>query len=598
MSQQKKDAETKYILAKELAEIISYDANKQSILEARLDKIGLSKDGDYGLKQHIDFIEAEAEVRGFAKHISVKKLKKPVFVKEINCKIPYKYKVIVSNLDIEFFFKNEPNICMHDLYTKEISSTHDDYKPSGIRYSGGLYFEFKNNTIFHVDHPIDGFECFMNVFLGHNATLSFIENHFKDINIVARVQNNAVAVLELKSNISEYPISIAKYSAKENSSVSGLWRLKKGIRGKIYAANKIENSMNKADFAENNKCPLSFNEGEVLSLMQEKVESPGKVKRNILKNIFRKKKLYKNNKIKVTPEQVEGVDDQCIIRLSNNKLDELNISGMTNFYFEGINVIKQLTPYAPNYPEVRAGEMSIESSIHWGAYQELDERECYIFFICKKIFIKLKFFLLQKKLFVCLKKKLSSFKSFLLHNKVFATLKTLYGKLVNFLAYKESLDVESFLTHKKIFATLKQKAIANKDVMQEIILQREISKCDHGIAKSEKGWGAWQDTMIFEFSKCISNYGTSWLRPLGWLTGLNLVVIGLVQLVCPEANSSLYAIFFELFNPTSYLPKLLAPETLNPVSNGWISLLFISQKVLLAFTLYEMVKIFRRFGRR
>ncbi len=157
-------------------------------------------------------------------------------------------------------------------------------------------------------------------------------------------------------------------------------------------------------------------------------------------------------------------------------------------------------------------------------------------------------------------------------------------------------DGRYFFAHKKIFITLKQKATANGDTTQEMILQREIAKCDHAIVKSEKGWGTYQDKAIFGFSKWISNYGTSWIRPLLLLTVLNLVVACLVQLICSETKATFLVVFFELFNPTSYLPKLLGSEGAGV--SGLISFLFISQKIVLAFTLYEMIKIFRRFGRR
>ncbi len=536
MSQQKKEIEEIEMHPKHLREIISHNANDQATLKARLGKLKLSENMTYGLEEHIKHIKAKIDEYSkfykcdFEKYIFIEKFEKSTFVKEVGFEIPYKYKVTVSNLKIGFSRIKDPCIFMHKFNSCIHENCPADYKSNKRKHSDGLYFEFKSNTIYDSAHSIGGGHP-INVFLGHNATLSFIENNFEDIDVVARVQNTAVAVLEFQKNISKKPIGIGKDSNEESFSIAGSWRLKEGTRGQIYAANKIEKLMNRNDLVKSNECLIGLLEKES-NLSNQNLKPSEEVKRNVLKNIVCKAKQHKNNKIKVTPEQVEGADDKCIIRISDNEFDVLNIFGMTNFYFEGRNVIKQLTPYAPQYLDIAPGEVSIEPSVHWGAHQKLDE------------------------------------------------------------------DGEYFLVHKKIFTILKQRAIANSDTMQEIILQREIAKCDHAIAKSEK-WRAWQDRTIFGFSKWISNYGTSWIRPLGWLAGLNFLIACFVQLICPETKSTFLVIFFELFNPTSYLPKLLELKGAGGAGdNAWISFLFISQKVILAFTLYEMIKIFRRFGKR
>ncbi len=500
-----------------LSKIISHNEGDQKTLKERLVTLGLSESHPYNLNEHIQHIEAQADACGLKEHVFAEKLKGPIFVKEAGCEIPYKYKVTVSNLNIILFKDIANKIFMHDLYNND--------KPYGR-----LYFEFKNNVILN---PHSGVGRYIDVYLGQSATLSFIGNHFKNVDIVVRVDKTEasapivrtkVAVLEFKNNVSRSLISIGKDSSEEIFPVVDSWRLKRGIRGKIYAANKIEEIINKPNFAE-------------------------------------------NSKIKVTPEQAEEADDKCIIRISDNEFNALHVFGMTNFYFEGRNVIKQLIPYVEHDPEVVPGKISIEASIHWGAGQNLDE------------------------------------------------------------------DGKYFFTHKKIFTTLKQRAIANNDTAQEMILQREIARCDHAIAKSEK-WRAWQDRTIFWFSKWISNYGTSWIWPLGWLIVFNILIAVSAQCITGHnfkvlvildalpkvwesldftiltvlSNSSTLVIFFELFNPTSYLPelldptsylpKMLEPKNLNPAPNAWISFLFIFQKVILAFTLYEMIKIFRRFGKK
>ena len=550
MFQQKKEVKKKEIDASELVEIISHDENDQPTLKKRLVELGFKENRIYELEEHIQHIQAQAKARGFAEHIFVENFKESTFVKEAGCEILYKYKVTISNLKIQFKYKvHSPRIFMHHLSTQDSSS--DDYKPSGRRFSATLYFEFKHNYIYGSDNPI-------NVFLGHGATLSFIENYFKGVNIVTEVQNTAVAVLEFKKNISESPISIGKYSDKEIFSSINSWRLKKDIKEQIYVVDRLEKIINKYALEEKKgrleRSGNSLKECDLSEIATKEEKNSCAIRETARVRAT----AYEYNKIKITPEQVKGTNDQCIIRISDNKFDVLNIFGMTNFYFEGRNVIKQLTPSAPDYPDMTPGETPIESTVHWGAHQKLDK------------------------------------------------------------------DGAHFLTHKKIFTVLKQQAIDDNDTAQEMILQREIAKCDHAIAKSER-WRAWQDRTIFGFSKWISNYGTSWARPLGWLVVLNLLSAVLAQCITGHnfkmlaffdaflkvwkdfdfytifivlGNSSTLAIFFELFNPTSYLPRLLDPTTSTLDSNAWISFLFIFQKVILAFTLYEMVKIFRRFGKR
>ncbi len=554
---------------KDLREIISHNVNDQATLKARLEELKLSENMTYGLEEHIKHIKAKIDEYGkrykcdFEEYIFIEKFEKSAFVKEVGFEIPYKYKVTVSNLKIGFSRIKDPCIFMHNFNSLIYENCPADYKSNKRKHSDGLYFEFKSNTIYDSEHSI-GSGHPINVFLGHNATLSFIENNFEDIDVVARVQNTAVAVLEFKKNISKKPIGIGKDSNEESFSIAGSWRLKKGTRGQIYAANRIEKLMNRNDLVKSNECLIGLLEKKS-NLSNQNLKPSEGVKRNILKNIVCKAKQHKTNKIKVTPEQVEGADDKCIIRISDNEFDVLNIFGMTNFYFEGRNIIKQLTPYAPQYLEIAPGEISIEPSVHWGAHQKLDE------------------------------------------------------------------DGRHFLTHKKIFTILKQRAIANSDTMQEIILQREISKCDHAIVKSEKGWGTYENKAIFLFSKYISNYGTSWIKPLLWLAALNLaiavsgqysiliynlkawVIFDLILLGenfdCIFAgaisdmlniwtilsDSQTCSIFWRLLNPTNSLTDI-PWETTNP--NGWISFLFIFQKVILAVALYEIIKTFRRFGKR
>ncbi len=589
----------KEIDASLLAEIISYnhengsDGNAELILKAYMNSIHI-KAKNHGFEEHIVIKEATNK-RGL-----------PVFAKELGYTLYHKYKVVISNLSINM--EQDPNakqsvgsrhsvgIFLNPIEIDEYA--YIDQEVLEKKYVCRMYFEFKRNCFKGIEDVSS-----IVVKLGHYVTLFCKENYFENIDFNVRAQNVGVTLLNIKENtFKSNSVSIVVANTKDY--ISGSWRLKGEIAGKIFAANKLEKFIN-----------------EDISIKASKILSENNSLKEITKKDALKVIMYNLDKTKVIPEQVERLGGKSVIKLSNNKCDTLDIYGIGSFHFSGKNFIKRLAICDHFLGE---SESSLLPTISWGAHQKL-VKESWALYLCKKIFDNVTCFLFNNG-------RLDTLKSYFPHKKLYDNLEELWNILRYFFTPENLLDSQHFLTHKKIFIVLKQRAITNGDIAQEMILQREIAKCDHAIAKSEK-WRAWQDRMIFWFSKWISNYGTSWARPLGWLIALNLLIAVSAQYsipghelktwailsyifsgtdfnaVCINAVSNIcniwailsdpqtLVIFLKLLNPTSYLPGLFELKSAGP--NGWELLsLFILQKIILAFTLYEMIKIFRRFGRR
>ena len=161
----------------------------------------------------------------------------------------------------------------------------------------------------------------------------------------------------------------------------------------------------------------------------------------------------------------------------------------------------------------------------------------------------------------------------------------------------QKIDPEGKHAHKnkEVFATLKQKATENNNVAQELILKREIIKCDYAFARQEKFKDSFQDRFIYRFSYLISNYGVSWLRPIIGLLIVNFLLCLILYFLyffkpdSLESTDTLILIYFEMLNPTSHIGKNLWVES------WFISLINIIQKAFYATVIYEVIKILRRF---
>ena len=154
--------------------------------------------------------------------------------------------------------------------------------------------------------------------------------------------------------------------------------------------------------------------------------------------------------------------------------------------------------------------------------------------------------------------------------------------------------------HKKLFIKLKKKAIKNHDRFQELVFNSEIMHCDDKILRKrdvfdwEKfnfDWNAFQDKIVFTIGKIFSNHGTSWLKPLGCLLFMNMMIA--LNYNCLDCcDPPVWQIFWDLFNPLSNLAdneKIMNADETN------LSFLNAAQKLLYAGLAYEIIRVFRRF---
>lgn len=156
-------------------------------------------------------------------------------------------------------------------------------------------------------------------------------------------------------------------------------------------------------------------------------------------------------------------------------------------------------------------------------------------------------------------------------------------------------------SHKKILMDLKETATKNKDLQQEVILSREIEKCDHALNRKEPFSSAWQDRITFTLNKEISNYGISYIKPIIIMAYINLIFTLFLNCLVPFTDLNLlFSFFWELFNPIFQPHRFLnlyLPENL-PDILPWISFGTIMQKLIYAICIYEIVKVIRRFRQK
>lgn len=148
-------------------------------------------------------------------------------------------------------------------------------------------------------------------------------------------------------------------------------------------------------------------------------------------------------------------------------------------------------------------------------------------------------------------------------------------------------------THKELFIKLKTEAINKHDRFQELILNREIIKCEIKLLKEEHSiWFFSQDGFVLLIGWIFSDHGTSWFRPLGWLIGVNSI-IAFFAYYLTNFNSDFWHIFWELFNPLSNLNS--NASEINDKYKSLFSFLNAFQKIFYIGMTYEIVKVFRRF---
>ncbi len=154
----------------------------------------------------------------------------------------------------------------------------------------------------------------------------------------------------------------------------------------------------------------------------------------------------------------------------------------------------------------------------------------------------------------------------------------------------------------EFFLYLKDRAIANKDKSQEIIINRELTKCDAHLIKNERWRESFQDKLILLFGRVASDHGVSLIRPFFGLLCLNVLATAFVVLPFHEQLlnwTSIGYIFIETLNPISSIGSSIEEKPIEEVIKGagklWVSLINALQKLGFALMAYEFIRVGRRF---
>ena len=165
-----------------------------------------------------------------------------------------------------------------------------------------------------------------------------------------------------------------------------------------------------------------------------------------------------------------------------------------------------------------------------------------------------------------------------------------------------SNHIEELHRLKDLFLALRNNAQIKKDNFQEIVLNRQIAQFDHQILASEGWLKSLPDRVIFGWSKFVSNYGSSWIRPLFCLLLMNVIIAIIGIKISCDADCSVWdpelpRIVVDLFIPFG---SVLGVFGLGESHDGQLgfSILNVTHKALYAALLYEIIKSFRRFARR
>ncbi|UTW59301.1 hypothetical protein KFE96_03050 [Kordiimonas sp. SCSIO 12603] len=150
--------------------------------------------------------------------------------------------------------------------------------------------------------------------------------------------------------------------------------------------------------------------------------------------------------------------------------------------------------------------------------------------------------------------------------------------------------------HKQFFMQLKANAIERYDGFQELILKREIAKCESHLLKEEKSYlKSFQDRAVLFIGWFFSDYGASWIRPLTILFAVNIIIVLLVHsgYFFSKPHPHCWFVFWELFNPISSLAETIGDAA---KKSSLITVVNTFQKIIFAGAAYEIIKAFRRFS--
>ena len=140
-------------------------------------------------------------------------------------------------------------------------------------------------------------------------------------------------------------------------------------------------------------------------------------------------------------------------------------------------------------------------------------------------------------------------------------------------------------SNRELLLSLRNRTIERQDKHQEVIINRELIRCEHARLKNEPWRRSWQEKLILYFGSWVSAHGTSLWKPFSWLAGVTLIATGLV-VYC----SNTYSIHDSLKVFITMLYPLIPNGT--PFDLLWIYSL---QKVSLYLFTYELLRVGRRF---
>ena len=154
-----------------------------------------------------------------------------------------------------------------------------------------------------------------------------------------------------------------------------------------------------------------------------------------------------------------------------------------------------------------------------------------------------------------------------------------------------------WLRHREMLFELKKIASQSDNVTQNLIISREIMICDHELLAFDRWWSTYQDRISLGFSKWVSNYGISWMRPFALLAFSNLTYAGAISFIHGSDILALptLKIAIEAFNPIAEFESHLNNQSL--INELIIIALSLMQKGVLALMVYEIIRSARRFTR-
>lgn len=150
--------------------------------------------------------------------------------------------------------------------------------------------------------------------------------------------------------------------------------------------------------------------------------------------------------------------------------------------------------------------------------------------------------------------------------------------------------------HKTLFISLKEHAIKSKDTSQELILNKELLKCERHILR-EEGKRSGRDRFILWFNEKSSDFGSNWILPIKWILLINFLFFLIffsanwkLSLELSDILNSL-GLYFELLIPTNSLAKILMTSEIN---KGWEALNII-KNIASSALIYQTISAFRKF---